>query len=174
MAEVNKELDFDLNASSPIHVSVVENRDLYLTCAFTKPLRRHRISFLSLKDFGLLYIGQARQEQFNHRSVCWYGLLCGSRWAEPAVINIKLDDLACFKTIDSQLLCFKIQGQSISRIAISLVSNVFISFVWLCSQKEVSQTGGRKYFTKDPNQVVAAFINNCLVQVLLLVVDCLY
>jgi len=60
VAEVNKELDFDLNASSPIHVSVVENRDLYLTCAFTKPLRRHRISFLSLKDFGLLYIGQAR------------------------------------------------------------------------------------------------------------------
>ena len=67
MAEVNKELDFDLNASSPIHVSVVENRDLYLTCAFTKPLRRHRISFLSLKDFGLLYIGQARQGHINYR-----------------------------------------------------------------------------------------------------------
>lgn len=59
VAEVNKELSFDLNASSPLHVSVVENRDLYLTCAFTKPLRRHRISFLRLKDFSLLYIGQA-------------------------------------------------------------------------------------------------------------------
>lgn len=58
VAEVNKELDFDLNASSPLHLSAVENRDLYLTCAFTKPLRRHQISFLRLKDFSLLYIGK--------------------------------------------------------------------------------------------------------------------
>ena len=68
VAEVNKELDFDLNASSPIHVSVVENRDLYLTCAFTKPLRRHRISFLSLKDFGLLYIGHSAPNPNLHTS----------------------------------------------------------------------------------------------------------
>ena len=69
VAEVNKELDFDRNASSPRHVSVVENSDLFLSCAFTKPLRRHRISFLSLKDFSLLFIGQARHTPDKRFSV---------------------------------------------------------------------------------------------------------
>ncbi len=71
MAEVNKELSFDLNASSPLHVSVVENRDLFLTCAFTKPLRRHRISFLRLKDLSLLYIGEAKHTPDKRFSVAF-------------------------------------------------------------------------------------------------------
>lgn len=48
---------------------MVENRDLFLTCAFTKPLRRHRISFLSLKDFSLLFIGPAQHTPDKRFSV---------------------------------------------------------------------------------------------------------
>jgi hypothetical protein len=69
VAEVNKELTFDLNASSPRLVSVVQNRDLYLTCAFTKPLRRHQVSFLRLKDFSLLFVGQERHTPEQRFSV---------------------------------------------------------------------------------------------------------
>ena len=40
-----------------------------MTCAFTKPLRRHRISFLSLKDFSLLFIGSAQHTPDKRFSV---------------------------------------------------------------------------------------------------------
>ncbi len=58
IAETNRKLAFDLNVSSPLEVAAVEGRDLFLVCAFTKPLRRHKISFMRLRDFSLLYIGR--------------------------------------------------------------------------------------------------------------------
>lgn len=60
VAEANKELSFDLNASSAGLVSVVKGRDLFLTCAFTKPLRRHQVSFMRLTEFSLLFVGNYR------------------------------------------------------------------------------------------------------------------
>lgn len=71
VAEVNKELSFDLNASSPKVVSVVSHRDLYLTCAFSKPLRRHQISFLRLSDFSLLFVGEKRHTRDSRFSVSY-------------------------------------------------------------------------------------------------------
>lgn len=60
VAEANKELTFDYNASSPKQVSAVKDRDLFLTCAFTKPLRRHQVSFLRQNDLSLLLVGNYR------------------------------------------------------------------------------------------------------------------
>ena len=68
IAEANRELTFDLNASSPLEVAAVTDRDLFLVCAFTKPLRRHQISFMRLRDFSLLFIGRHKhtpEKQFS-------------------------------------------------------------------------------------------------------------
>lgn len=58
MVESSKQLSFDVNASSSAHVTAIADRDAFVTCAVTKPLRRHKLSFFRLKDYSLLFVGR--------------------------------------------------------------------------------------------------------------------
>ena len=61
MAEATKEISFDHRLSSPSVVTAITNRDLLITCATNRPLRgQYRLSFIRLKDFSLLFVGERR------------------------------------------------------------------------------------------------------------------
>ena len=61
LAEATKEISFDHKLSSPTIVTAITNRDLIITCATNRPLRgQYRLSFIRLKDFSLLFVGERR------------------------------------------------------------------------------------------------------------------
>ena len=61
LAENSKALDFNNATSSKTKVTGIKGHDLLITCAVNKPLRgQHRLSFIRLNDFSLLFVGQKR------------------------------------------------------------------------------------------------------------------
>ena len=61
LAEATKEISFDQVSSSPKLVTAITDRDLLITCATNRPLRgQFRLSFIRLKDFSLLFVGERR------------------------------------------------------------------------------------------------------------------
>ena len=61
LAEATKKIDFDQQYSSSSIVTAITNRDLLITCATNRPLRgQYRLSFIRLKDFSLLFVGESR------------------------------------------------------------------------------------------------------------------
>ena len=61
LAENSRQVDFDNATSSKPMITAVAGRDLLITCALNKPLRgQHRLSFIRLDDFSLLFVGQKR------------------------------------------------------------------------------------------------------------------
>ena len=59
LAETSKAMDF-VNSTSTV-VDGIVGRDVMVTCALNKPLRRpHTLSFIRLDDFSLLFVGLNR------------------------------------------------------------------------------------------------------------------
>ena len=61
LAEATQEISFNQSSSSPTLVTAIADRDLLITCATNRPLRgQYRLSFIRLKDFSLLFVGERR------------------------------------------------------------------------------------------------------------------
>ena len=53
-------------ASSPLNLTYVEGQNVFISCSLNRPLRkdsRHKVSFLRLRDFGLLFVGSQRHNR---------------------------------------------------------------------------------------------------------------
>jgi len=65
LAEATKEIHFNRSTSSPKNVTAIANRDLLITCTINRPIRgQYRLSFIRLKDFSLLFVGERRHIRY--------------------------------------------------------------------------------------------------------------